>query len=272
MITVSRILGVETASTLQLLLRYNFFYAPDHGELKLTSLKPSIENISERALNVLTKVPLFCELPDKVQTEISHKIIPRQFPAGQFIYLEGEPAKCVYILEKGWVKATRISPEGREQALMFLRPVEIFGDIAVLAGTSYPCTVMALEDLEVWTIDSVTLLNLVSRQPELAQSLIRHLAKRILYFIDLVEDLTLCSVETRLITTLMKNAEMKNGVLTVPRRTWTTFDEMAARLGTVRDVLSRVLRSLEAESLIKVEREEIVLLDTEGLAKRINPR
>jgi CRP-like cAMP-binding protein len=92
--------------------------------------------------------------------------------------------------------------------MMFLRPVEIFGDIAVLAGTSYPCTVVALENLKVWAIDSVTLLNLVSRQPELAQALIRHLVERILYFIDLVEDLTLCSVETRLITTLMKDGTL----------------------------------------------------------------
>lgn len=236
----------------------------------MAELISSLDKVSDRALNVLTKVSLFRKLPKNVQAEVAHTLIPRQLPAGQIIYLEGEPAECVFILEKGWVKATRISPEGREQALMFLRPVEIFGDIAVLAGTSYPCTVVALEDLEVWTIDSAALQNLIARQPEMAQILIRHLAERVLYFIDLVEDLTLCSVETRLITTLMKNAEMKNGKLTIPRRTWTTFDEMATRLGTVRDVLSRVLRSLEAEGLLKVEREEIILLNPEGLSKRIN--
>jgi ribosomal protein S25 len=56
--------------------------------------------------------------------------------------------------------------------------------------------------------------------------------------------------------------------LTVPRETWTTFDEMAVRLGTVRDVLSRALRTLENEGLLKVERREIILLDVKGLASR----
>jgi CRP-like cAMP-binding protein len=52
------------------------------------------------------------------------------------------------------------------------------------------------------------------------------------------------------------------------RRAWTTFDEMAVRLGTVRDVLSRALKTLEAENLLKVEKQAIILLDPQGLAER----
>ena len=58
--------------------------------------------------------------------------------------------------------------------------------------------------------------------------------------------------------------------LVVPRRSWTTYDEMATRLGTVRDVLSRARRGLENEGLLQVKRNEIVILDEQGLARRGN--
>jgi len=69
-------------------------------------------------------------------------------------------------------------------------------------------------------------------------AVIRRLGKRVMYFIGLVEDLSLRSVEARLAHTLLRHAEAHDGQLIVPRRSWTTFDEMAVRLGTVRDVLS----------------------------------
>ena len=58
------------------------------------------------------------------------------------------------------------------------------------------------------------------------------------------------------------------GRLVIPRREWTTFDEMAVRLGTVRDVLSRALKTLELEGLLRVEKQHILILDPQGLAER----
>jgi len=226
---------------------------------------------TSRAVRVLSKLPLLSGLDATALEAMARIATPRHYDAGQVIYLEGEPATAVYFLESGWVKATRMSPEGREQALSVLRPPDIFGDIAVFSGTPYPGTVVALEDVEVWTVDGDTLRDLVARYPQLASAVIRHIARRVLYFIELVEDLSLRSVEARLANTLLRNAETRDGQVIVPRRQWTTFDEMATRLGTVRDVLSRALHALEEEHLLKVERHQIVLLDPEGLARRGNP-
>ncbi len=182
--------------------------------------------------------------------------------------MEGEPAEAVYILESGWIKATRMTREGRAQAMMFLRPVELFGDIAALTGTTYPGTAIALEDATVWVIPAQLVLDLISRYPAFALAVVRHLSERVLYYVGLVEDLSLRSVEARLANTLLRYAELQDGQLVVPRRGWTTFDEMAVRLGTVRDVLSRALKTLEAEKLLRVERQAIVLLDPSGLEER----
>lgn len=186
------------------------------------------------------------------------------------IYLQGEPADSIYVLESGWIKASRMTLEGREQALMFLRPVEVFGDIAALTGAAYQGTTVTLEPVSAWVIPARIILDAIPRRPDLATAIIRHLGERILHYVTLVEDLSLRSVEARVAKALLQNAELHDQRLIVPRREWTTFDQMAARLGTVRDVLSRALKTLEAEQLLRVERHSIVILDPTGLADRAN--
>lgn len=234
--------------------------------MKMQSSLPS--NFHDRLKFTLSKIEHFKSLPPEAQIAIIDVAIPRQYKAGQVIYLEGEPADYVYLLEKGWVKATRMTHEGREQGLLFLRPVEIFGDIAVFSGTSYPGTVTALEDVEAWLIPSQVLLTLVKQYPNLALAIIHRLSERVLHYIGLVEDLSLRNVEARLASTLLRNAELRKEQLIVSRREWTTLDEMAVRLGTVRDVLSRAMKILETENLIIVNKQSIQIIDPQGLAER----
>lgn len=231
------------------------------------SLPPAPQNLA-RLKALLARTRHFDGLPPDVQERIAASASPRHFKTGQVIYIEGEPAEAFYLLESGWVKATRMSRDGREQAMLFLESGEIFGDIAVFSGTTYPGTVVALETVDTWIIPAQDFLALTEQYPALAMAVIRHLSDRVLHYIGLVEDLSLRNVESRLANTLLQHAEARDGQLIVPRREWTTFDEMAVRLGTVRDVLSRALKTLEAEGLLRVEKQAIVLLNPKGLAKR----
>ncbi|MFU8770816.1 MAG: Crp/Fnr family transcriptional regulator [Anaerolineales bacterium] len=234
-----------------------------------TSTSPTPRDTqTENAIRVLRNVRHFSELHLAIHEALASVAIPYQFAEGQVIFIEGEPADYLYILESGWVKASRMSPEGREQAMLVVKPGEIFGDVALFTDTPYPGTVVALEPTKVWAIGKSDILELIPCYPELALAVIRSLGQRILYYIGLVEDLSLRSVEARLAKTLLKNAEYIDGRLLVRRRKWATFDRMANRLGTVRDVLSRALRSLEEEGLLQIERHAIIILDPEGLARR----
>jgi CRP/FNR family transcriptional regulator len=223
---------------------------------------------SAQFMETLGDVLRLNDLAVETQQALAEKATRCHYYAGQVIYVEGEPAETIYLLESGWVKATRMTREGREQAMMFIRPVDLFGDIAALTGNPYPGTVTALEDVLVWLIPARTVLDLIQRQPEFALPVIRHLGERVLHYIDLVEDLSLRSVEARLAHTLLNNAEFHGDQLIVERRDWATFDQMAVRLGTVRDVLSRALKTLEAEKLLRVEKQSIILLNPKGLAER----
>jgi len=122
--------------------------------------------------------------------------------------------------------------------------------------------------VDAWVIPSDRLLAILKRYPDLGLVVIRKLSERVLHYIGLVEDLSLRSVEARLANSLLRNAELQEGQLIVPRRDWTTFDEMAVRLGTVRDVLSRAMKTLEVEGYLKVEKQAIIILDPRGLSER----
>ncbi|MGB7875842.1 MAG: Crp/Fnr family transcriptional regulator [Anaerolineales bacterium] len=224
--------------------------------------------MSEAAFEVLKKISYFKELPDQVIVDLARTARQRHFEREQVVYIEGESAENIFVLESGWVKVTRMTSEGREQALAFMQPGEVFGEVAAFTGETYPATVTALEPVVVWVISTQFFVEMIQKHPGLALTVIQQLGKRTMYFIGLVEDLALRSVEARLAHTLLRHAEMRDGQLIVPRRPWTTFDEMAVRLGTVRDVLSRALKTLEAEGLLRVEKQAIVLLEAEGLAKR----
>jgi CRP-like cAMP-binding protein len=233
------------------------------------NLSPDPKHFS-RLKALLARIRHFDALPPEVQERLAAAALPRHFEADQVIYVEGEPAESVYLIENGWVKATRMSLDGREQAMLFLHSCEVFGDIAVFTGTTYPGTVTALEPVDLWVIPAAELLELTKQYSALAMAVIRRLGERVLHYVEFVEDLGLRNVEARVARTLLRNAELRDGQLVVPRQSWTTFDEMAVRLGTVRDVLSRALRNLENEGLLKVERHEITLLDPKKLAERGN--
>ena len=221
-----------------------------------------------RARKTLSGVRCFANLPGDVFDSLIRLMSPCQFNAGHVICLEGEPGEKVYILEKGWVKAVRTAADGREQATMFLHDDELFGDEAVFTDAPYPVTVIALENITAWAIEGSALFKLVQYHPALAMAVIRHLGERVMYYIQLVEDLGLRNVQARVAHTLLSHAELKNGQLIVPRQAWTTLNEMAIRLGTVRDVLSRTISVLEADGILRMEHTQIIVLDPQKLLER----
>jgi CRP-like cAMP-binding protein len=228
----------------------------------------SLVSDAVRARKALSVIRCFANLPDEVFNSLIRLMAPCQFKAGHVICLEGEPGEKVYILEKGWVKAVRTAMDGREQAAMFLHDGELFGDESVFTSAPYPATVIALEDITAWAVEGTALCKLVQQYPALAMAVLRHLGERVLYFVQLVEDLGLRNVQARLAHTLLLHAEPKEGLLVVPRKAWTTLDEMATRLGTVRDVLSRTINALEADGILQMERTQIIILDPQKLLER----
>ncbi|MDP2995081.1 MAG: Crp/Fnr family transcriptional regulator, partial [Anaerolineales bacterium] len=171
-----------------------------------------------------------------------------------------------YIVQEGWLKGIITSPAGREQIIRLLGPGDVFNEIGLLTDGRNLVTVQALEDSTLWVIERETMLRLMDEHPRLCRAITRNLAERVLHLMKLVEDLSMRTVKSRMARLLLENAV--EGVIN--RRRWMTQTEMAARLGTVLDVVNRTLNSLENDGLIIFERYKIQILDCKLLEELAN--
>lgn len=216
------------------------------------------------AIHPLASVPYFGRLNPETLDAIVAAAVQRRYAPGQVVFLEGEPCAGLYVLLEGWLKVVKTSTAGREQVVRFVAPGESFGEFSVFIGAPNPATVIALEDAVTWLIDRDAILALLERHADLCRAVIEVLSLRTQYLVDLVEDLSLRSVEARLARFILDEA--RDDVLY--RRRWATQAELAARIGTVLDVLNRALGAMVEEGLIRMDRRRIVILDRQALEAR----
>ena len=217
----------------------------------------------QEASEVLSAVPYFKGLDQKTFEIIVRSAIPYNYDPDQLIVLEGEPATGLYVVQSGWLKVSKIAIDGREQILQFLGKGEVFNAISVLTEALNPASVTALEATRLWIIRRNTMLQLLDTNPRMARLIIEDLAGRLTHLISLVEDLSLRTVEARLARLLLEQSLGD----TVERKKWATQTEMASRLGTVSDVISRTMRKLVERGLIQMTRNEIQILNRAELEK-----
>jgi len=209
-------------------------------------------------------VPYLEDLRPEIVEALISVASRRRVSAGELIFSEGDPVSGLFLLEHGVVKITRFSKDGREHILHLLHRGDTFNDVAALDGGPNPASAIAHTGAVIWHIRRSDLRALAERHPELAWALIESLARRARYLIDVVQDLSMRNVRSRLANLLLTQAQAAERA-EVPRLL--TQEEMAGRLGTVREVVGRALRGLAADGIIEFNRHRIVILDAERLAQ-----
>lgn len=203
-------------------------------------------------------------LRNETLLELANSARWKVYPPDAVIFWEGDIESNLFYLQYGWLKVIKTGPDGREQILRFLGPGEIFNEIGVFARRPNPATAITLEESGVWQIPRQTLEQVLFSHPHTALQIMENMAERFISLVELTADLSLRPVEARLAKLLIEQS--REGVFT--RRGWSTLTELAAHLGTVPDVLSRALRELSKAGLIEVDRQQIRILNREGLAQR----
>lgn len=214
-------------------------------------------------MELLRSISYLSGLDEATLNALARVAVRRRYDAGQMIFVEGEPCAGLFIVERGRVKIFKLSPGGREQILHIFGAGEGFNDVAVLDGGPNPVNVMALEPTSVLVIDCPSMVDLLERYPALSRAVIENLASRARHLVSLVEDLSLRTVVGRLAKLLLEQASGEVDLERFPQGL--THAQMAARLGTVREVITRSLHKLEDEGIIKIERHRITILDREAL-------
>lgn len=206
---------------------------------------------------MLRPVALFSELSDTQLSFISARSTSRTYPKGAIIVSEGDEGNALFVLQSGSVKTYLSDENGKEVVLSTQGPGEYFGDLALFDNAPRSASVASLELCKVMVISKSALKEALAEQPDLAFLLLRGLAIRVRHLTENVRTLALLGVFGRLVRTLYSLAADKDGYLVVDQKL--TQQELANRIGSSREMVSRIMNDLVEGGYIDVDHKRIII-------------
>ncbi len=198
----------------------------------------------------------FDDLPEIMLMEMSAHMNLREYERGDVLFWEGDPCDGLYIVEQGSAKIFRLSPQGRQYIVRILQEGDTFAEVPAFDGGTNPVNVEALENCSIWTIDGEMLRKFIVSNPQFAQKVLVNFGRMLRGMVHRVSEMAFYQVTHRLARLIEEMSEEKS----VPH--WTQ-EQLAARLGTVREVVARSLKELERSGAIKIEDRRIQIVDQE---------
>ena len=226
-------------------------------------MKPLEANLRVK-LNTLRRNPYFDDLPEEMLKEIAGHMQLWGFARGEMLFWEGDPCAGLHIIEEGSVKLYRISPQGRQYIVRVLQEGETCNEVPAFDGGTNPVNVETLEKSKVWVIDDTALRPLVRAHPDFALKVLSNFGRNLRGLVRMVSEMAFYQVTNRLARLI---SELP-GDGTRPQ--WTQ-EQLAAQLGTVREVVARSLKELERSGAIRIEERRIHIADPEALSQWTQP-
>ncbi len=186
---------------------------------------------------------------------------PREGGRGDLLFEEGQKAQGFYVVVSGKVKVFKLSADGRERILHVIHAGDTFADAAIFADGNYPAFAMCLDRSSLLFFPKDQFLDLLHSKPRLAINMIAGLSRFLRTFAAQIEDLTFRDVPSRLARFLIDQQQPGSLVVDLP----VSKSQLASNLGTTSETLSRTLRKLAEEEMIRVRGRTIELLDPERL-------
>jgi CRP/FNR family transcriptional regulator len=216
----------------------------------------------------LKRTTMFDGLDEPELRALAGRAVEHRLARGEILFVAGDEARGLYVVVEGAVRAYRESLEGREQVIHVERAGATIAEVPVFDEGSYPSTAAAEEETTVLFIDKRDVRRLCLEHPQIALAALKQLAGRLRMCAELVEALSLREVDHRLARLLLAEAAHgpKEGSQVVFELRLTN-PQIAARIGTVREVVSRALGRLQSNGLIRVDGRRVYVLDEAALKK-----
>jgi CRP/FNR family transcriptional regulator len=212
---------------------------------------------SASAASLLKQVPLFSGLTEPEFAFLTARVVPRKFSAGELIFAEAEPCAGLYVIESGNVRIFKSSAGGREQVLSIDGAGHSIAELPVFDGGNYPASAQAVTDCSLLFF---------------SKKILRVVGARLRRLVGIIEELSFTTVRHRLAAMLVRLAKsagqrQDNSVtITLPANN----NELAAQIGTVRELVSRNLSRLQSEGLIRIDGRTVTVPDLKKLEAELN--
>jgi CRP/FNR family transcriptional regulator len=221
------------------------------------------------SIKVLKRSPLFLGLNEKEWKEILAIASLKQVERGKILFSDCEEANGFYVVLSGKVKLYKISPEGKEQIVHVISAFDAFGEASLFLKGSHPFYAETLNDCQLLFFPKRDFLQLLNRSPRLSANLSITLSDYVKRLSSLVEDLSLREIPSRIAKYLLDlSLKQSKG-----RKSFENIEldlsrsQLASRLGTIRETLSKSLGKMKAQGIIDIKKSRISILNREALEK-----
>lgn len=222
-------------------------------------------------LTALRRVPLFAGLSDSELQFLAERAVVRRFQAGELVFAEGDACEGLYVIESGTVRIFKTSAGGREQIIGLERTGNSLAEVPVFDGAPHPASASAVAPTAVLLIRKEDFRSLCLQHPEVTLEVLKALGHRQRHLVNLVNELSFSTVRGRLAAYLLRlgqeeGKKTSHGIEFVLKA---NNLEIAASIGTVRDLVSRNLGRLQAEGLIQMQRRTVTIPDLGALEAEV---
>ena len=219
----------------------------------------------------LGKVPLFADLSERELSFLAERAVPHQFEAGKVIVSEGEPCEGLYVIESGAIKVFKVSADGREQVLTIEGAGGTVAELPVFDGGDYPASAATLSESSLLLVSKRDFHALCLEHPGVALKMLKVMAARLRKLVGIIEELSFTTVRHRLAALLLRLAgrKGKRTARGVELTLTASNQELAAHIGTVRELVSRNLSRLQAAGIIKLDGKTVIIPDLEALRAEV---
>jgi CRP/FNR family transcriptional regulator/CRP/FNR family cyclic AMP-dependent transcriptional regulator len=210
---------------------------------------------------LLRAVPIFSELTDQDITSLARHAIRRRYPKDAVIFFENEEGDFFFMILEGRIKVTILGDDGREVILSMLGQGDFFGEMALLDNEPRSATAIAVEESELLSLHRNDFQAVLSDNRSIMGALIRILTARLRRANHQISTLALLDVYGRVARVIVDTARdegkrLKDGRIAFRRA---THQEIANRIGTTRETVTRMLKDLERQGMIHIEGREIIV-------------
>ena len=216
----------------------------------------------------LLQIPLFAGLSESEVQALAQRTVERRFAPDEMLFWEGEPCAGMFLLMQGSAKIFKTSANGREMMLALETAPTTVAELPLFDGGPYPASVRAVDPVVALFINKADFQQVCRQFPDVALKVLAVVGKRLRQLVGLVEAMTFGSVTQRLARLLLDASQTAaSDEFDLPL----THQELASRLGTVREVVSRNLARFRAEGVIRIQGHQLSILDRPGLEREAEP-
>ena len=223
----------------------------------------------DQVAELLGRTELFHTLDERARREVAGTVTQVAYVKGQTIFVQDEPGDRMFVLAEGAIKLVVRSRHGEVVELARHRPPAVFGEMALLDGSSRSASAEAIEPSVLVGITRAELIKLLRSDVGVVDALLRSLGDLVRRANRQTTELVFLDLQGRVARKLLELATMSGspGPAVLDQRAFTQT-ELAHMVGGVRQTVNLALRSLERRRLIRVSEGKIEILELEGLKRR----